>query len=171
MNIVLVGFMGSGKTSAGRMLAEKTGRKFVDVDSIIESEHNMEVREIFSRFGEERFRELESEAVKKAAAGDGMVISTGGGAVLAPANTAALRKNGVLVWLMVSPEEALKRTAAAGTRPLLEADDRAEAAGRLLESRKQAYEESDYSVETTGRSLDEVVEELTALTEALEKNG
>jgi shikimate dehydrogenase len=118
-NIVLIGFMGSGKTTVGKMVAEKLGRAFVDTDEIIEDVAGMSVTEIFAGKGEAFFRETESAVCGKVSRLNGAVISTGGGAVGNPANAAALKRNGKIFFLDTPLCEIKKRLATDDTRPLI----------------------------------------------------
>ena len=158
-NIVLIGFMGSGKTAVGRILAEKLNAEFVDMDDLIEKEQKMSISEIFSCFGEKRFRELEKEMAGRVSQGKNQVIATGGGVVLSSENMANLRKNGVIIWLAVSPEAVLRRTHSDESRPLLRVSSPEKKIRELLEFREPFYAKADFKVETSDRSADEVVEQ------------
>ena len=113
-NIVLTGMPGSGKTTLGRMLAERLGRRFIDIDAEIARRRGMPIPEIFARFGEETFRGWEAEEVERAARATGAVVATGGGSILRPGNVEALRRNGRL-FFVDRPPELLVPT---GDRPL-----------------------------------------------------
>lgn len=159
-NIVLTGFMGTGKSTVGRLLARKLGHAFVDLDELVEKETGLSVSAIFASCGEERFRELEREAIARlvnGAFGNRLVVSTGGGAVVNEKNRSDLKKWGKLVCLKASPEEILKRVGAREDRPLLAGPDRLEKMERLLAARQEAYRDCDLEIETTGRRPDEVV--------------
>lgn len=161
VNIVLAGFMGTGKTTVGRILARRLGHKFVDMDELIEKDACMSIAEIFGKEGEARFREIEAGIIKRLAAGDfgeKIVLSTGGGAVVNPGNRALFRSWGTLVCLTASVDEILKRVGDRDDRPLLPAGERREAALRLLSEREHAYRDCDIEVETTGKSVDEVAD-------------
>lgn len=119
MNIVLIGFMGTGKTTVGRTLAHKLGKAFLDTDEEIEKTAGITIKEIFSKYGPEYFRALEKKVIKKVSALDNHIIATGGGVVLEADNVKALRSNGIIVLLRCSPEVILKRVDSAGSRPLL----------------------------------------------------
>lgn len=124
-NIVLIGMMGAGKSTVGRVLAERTGRELVETDVEVERSAGRPIAAIFAADGEDTFRRLERDAVASAAAHDGRVVSVGGGAVLDQSNVAALRDTGVLVWLRVPAGtliERLRRTDHA-ERPLLDVAD------------------------------------------------
>lgn len=156
--IFLVGFMGSGKSSVGRRLARRLSMPFVDTDAEIEAAESRRVAEIFSADGEERFRALESEALRTAASGPDAVVACGGGAVLSPENRQVLESAGRVVYLRVGAEEALSRMRDTVSRPLLAGDAHA-AAERLLSSREHLYEQvADVTVDTAGRTVAEVAE-------------
>ena len=106
-NIVLTGMPGSGKTAVSAILGERTGREVIDTDRLITEKAGMEIPDIFRRYGEEHFRDLETEVILEAAARAGVIISTGGGAVLREKNVDALRRNGKLVWLDRKPEDLI----------------------------------------------------------------
>ncbi len=117
MNVTLMGFMGSGKTTVGRILATRLGWDFVDTDRLVESKAGIPIPEIFAERGEAGFRELEAAAIQEVSRGDRQVIATGGGAILDPANRLALRMAGVVVHLKASPE-MLWRRVSGSERPL-----------------------------------------------------
>ncbi len=159
-NIVLTGFMGTGKTEVGRILARRLGYTFLDADSIIEQEQNMSITEIFQRFGEAHFRDIESDVIKRLSEKDRVVISTGGGAVLREENMENLRRKGVIICLTASPETILKRTSNDSSRPLLQVEDPLKRIRELLEFRMPYYEKADIMVDTEGKKPVEVVEEI-----------
>lgn len=162
-NIVLTGFMGTGKTAVGRLLAERLRRPLVDVDSEIEREQGRSVAEIFAQQGEAAFRDLEAAAIRRLSAGEGGIISTGGGAVLRQENRENLRKKGVIVCLTASPRTILERTGAeAGTRPLLRVENPLEKIEELLTARQPSYETADLVIETDGKTPEAVAEEIAA---------
>lgn len=165
-NIVLVGFMGSGKSTVGRELARRLGRAFLDTDELVERRAGMPVPEVFARLGEDGFRRLEAEAVAEAAAEGGRVIATGGGALLREENVQRLKATGRLYLLHASPADLLDRLEADGTRrrPLLAGvatrAGRLERIEALLAARAPAYARADEVVETTGRTVAAVAEEI-----------
>ena len=166
-NIVLIGFMGTGKTSIGRLLATRLGCAFHDLDKKIEEQHGMSIPAMFAQHGEPYFRAREKEAVRDAAGRTNLVIATGGGTVKDPENIALLRQNGVLVALTADVDTILQRTAARGVRPVLDradAGDRRAAVMRLLEERRTLYEEADIAVDTSGRSPLEAAEYIVQAT-------
>lgn len=153
-NIVLIGFMGVGKTSLGRLLAARLGRPFVDLDEKIESDAGMTIPEIFERHGESYFRELEKIAVRETAARKNIVIATGGGTVKDAENVRLLKSSGVLICLTTDPKEILRRTERKGERPVLDGggEERLSTIVKLLEERQQFYAQADYQVDTTNWS-------------------
>ncbi len=163
-NIVLVGFMGTGKTSVGKVLSKKLKRALVDVDTFIEKKQKMTIREIFERRGELFFRELEKKAVAEIAKSKKHVITTGGGAVVDPANVDALKASGVLVALTATPETIYARVRFSRTRPLLsENEDPLGQIKRLLSSREPYYAKSDLFVPTDGMKPSAVADQIVAL--------
>lgn len=160
-NVVLIGFMGTGKTSVGRLLAARLGCAFHDLDKKIEECCGMSIPAMFAQHGEPYFRAREKEAVRAAAERTNLVIATGGGTVKDAENVALLRQNGVLVALTADVDTILQRTRARGARPVLDsadAGDRRAAVVRLLEERCHLYESADITVDTSGRAPLEVAE-------------
>ena len=164
MNIVLCGMMGVGKSSVGVRIAEMTGRMWYDTDVVITDRHGR-ISDIFEYYGEAHFRSLETEIVRELSGRDGLVISTGGGLVLKPENSELLKQNGKIFFMRASFETLLKRVRADETRPLLKNTGKtAGALGNLLAQRTPVYEHvADYIVDTDGKSVDEVAEEVVRL--------
>ncbi len=150
-NVALIGFMGTGKTDVGRLLAEKLGKDFIEVDELIEKRAGKTIPEIFQQDGEIAFRELEIEATRQAAEKRNAVIACGGGAVLNQINVDRLREHGVIIYLTASPEVILKRTSSdTDERPLLVAEDKASRVEKLLNFRRPFYERAaDITVNTS----------------------
>lgn len=167
-NIVLIGFMGTGKTSVGKRLALRLGWAFFDSDEEIEDVMGMTVADIFSRYGEIRFRSEEKLSLRKLARLNQIVLATGGGAVLDQENLDTLRQTGVLITLEASPEVILQRTFHRGTRPLLKKDNSAELIQKFLAQREFAYRQGDIRVDTSEITVDEVVD---VILERLEEHG
>ncbi len=163
-NIVLVGFMGSGKTWVGKLIAERTGMPLLDMDSILVERAGKSINEIFADEGEAHFRKLERELVQELAQGEGCIISTGGGIVLNPDNIADFEKTGLVVCLLVDAESVLERVRNDDSRPLL-AGDKEKAIVELLESRRELYEAVTHKIDTSGRPFPPVqtAEEIIAL--------
>ena len=157
-NIVLTGFMGTGKNAIGKRLAQELNLKFVDTDTIIEKKEETTISEIFEKRGEEYFRRVEKEVVKEITQEENQVISTGGGVVLDEENVAHLRKNGFIICLWASPEVIEERTREETHRPLLEGEDRKKKIKELLVYRKSFYHKNaDYMVDTSRLSVEEAV--------------
>lgn len=138
-NIVLIGFMGCGKSTVGKLLAAKTGYTLVDADSYIEQKENMTINEIFATKGEEYFRSVETEVAKELSQKEGLIIATGGGMVLKKENADYLKSTGFCVWLKVSPETVLERLKNDTTRPLLQRADKEAAVKELMTTREPIY--------------------------------
>lgn len=159
-NIVLAGFMGTGKTEVGRELSRILRWKLLDVDSEIEKSQKMTINDIFKRFGEPRFREIEAEIIKIISENKNIIISTGGGAVLREENMQNLRKNGVIICLTATPETILKRTSNNNDRPLLQVENPLEKIKELLNFRKPFYEKSDMIIDAEGKTPLQIAEEI-----------
>lgn len=159
-NIVLCGFMATGKSSVGRRLAEMVHYDFLDLDAAIEADAGMSIPEIFSSKGEPEFRALESLMVKRIAEKTGCVIAAGGGTIVNPQNLARLKRSGVIITLTAEVPTILQRIGTGEDRPMLWEGDRAEKIRALLERRKQAYAKADIILDTTALGIDEVAREL-----------
>ncbi len=162
-NIVLIGFMGTGKTSTGRSLAQRLGFSFLDLDQKIEAEAGMSIPEMFERHGEAYFRAREREMVARVAKRRNTVISTGGGTVKSQENMEALRAGGVVVCLQADVDTILQRTMTQGQRPVLDgrdAGDRRKAIEQLMQERAQLYTHADYTVDTSNLSPLQVVDDI-----------
>lgn len=164
-NLVLIGLMGTGKSTVGRVLAERLGRPFFDTDEMVEREAGRTIPEIFAEQGERAFRNLEAEVVRAVSALRGRVVAVGGGAVSTPGNVTQLRMSGDLVLLDADPAVLAERTAGGdGDRPLLDGAD--DPVARLAELRRQR--DADYAraaaftVRTDGRTPEEVADEILA---------
>lgn len=161
-HLFLTGFMGAGKSTVGRLVAERLGRPFADTDAVIEEREGMTVSGLFEARAEEGFRAAEHAALEWLASQPPYVIATGGGVVLRPDNRMLLKRAGTVVYLSVTPEEALARLGDAGDRPLL-AGGGLGAARSILEARLSLYRATaDHVVETTGRTPAEVADAVVA---------
>lgn len=163
MNVVLMGFMGTGKTAVGERLAARLGYRLVDMDEVIEESEDRSIAEIFAADGEKYFRGLERGLVRELANEDGLVVSTGGGLVLDPRNVDDFAASGVAVCLKAHPETILERVAGEGHRPLLEDGEKAERIRSILEQRREHYARVPHQIETDGLSIDEVADEILRL--------
>lgn len=162
MRIVLIGYRGTGKTTIGRQLAGKLGYAFVDVDPLIEQSAALPIAEIFRRFGEPHFRDLEARIIAQLDPQTPAVISTGGGAILRKDNVENLRRNAFVVWLFASPETLLTRIRADATtaarRPNLTALPPLDEIRHLLQQRHPLYQAaSDIQIDTQNLSIAEIL--------------
>lgn len=165
-NIVITGFMGTGKTTIGKMLAEDDGLDFVDTDALIEEKAgNKKVTEIFDEYGETYFRQVEKDVIKDVSLRENAVISTGGGAIADKENLAQLKKNSIIIiCLTARPEVILERTKKEeGIRPLLNVNDPLKRIKELLDSRREAYMKSDIIIDTSDLTPAEAVERIKTL--------
>ena len=159
-NIVLTGFMGTGKTTVGRVLAERLGFDFVDTDAVIESQAGP-IHGIFERDGEEAFREKERSAARDLAGRAGLVIATGGRMMLDPECAACLEPVADVVCLNAAPETILERIGGTARRPLLDVGDAPSRVRELLAERAEGYKRF-IAVDTDGRTPDEVADAVMA---------
>ena len=168
-NVALIGFMGTGKSSVGRVLAKKLERKFIELDALVEQKAGRSIPEIFQQSGETGFRELEIQIVKDIEAERNTVIACGGGVVLNGINVDRLREGAVIVYLMASPVVILKRTSRDRTlRPMLNIEDPISRIRDLLKFRRPFYERAaDITIDTSRLYIDAVVDEIIVL---LKKN-
>jgi shikimate kinase len=165
-NIYLMGFMGTGKTTVGKALAKTLEKTFIDLDDEIELYEGMTINEIFEKKGESYFREIETKVLKDVASQKNLVVSTGGGSIVTHGNLEIVKKSGVLITLMASPEEILKRVSVNNDRPLLNVDEPLDAIKRLLFERAPFYIKADHIIETTNKSINEVVQEILEILNA-----
>lgn len=162
-NVFLVGLMGAGKTSVGKMLAKRLGKTFHDSDHVIEARTGVRIPVIFEIEGEAGFRAREAAVIDELTALDNIVLATGGGAVLAPANREALRARGTVVYLRASVDELWNRTRHDRNRPLLQTEDPRGRLAQLHEQRDPLYREVAHIVLDTGtQSLKSLIGRLEA---------
>lgn len=157
-NIVLAGFMATGKTAVGRRLAECLRYAFVDLDALIEAEAGMPIPRLFAEQGEATFRDLEARMVSRVVLRKCSVIATGGGAVVNPRNLEALKRCGVLITLTADPETILSRIGGGANRPMLAGGPPRERILELLAARAEAYARADMTIDTSRYTVDEVVD-------------
>jgi shikimate kinase len=160
-NLVLIGFMGTGKTVVGKRLAHRLGRKFLDTDTLIEMVAGKTIPQIFAQDGEIRFRSEERLVIQKLSHQEDLVIATGGGAVLNPENIADLKRNGILICLTAEPKVIYQRVKGKRHRPLLnKKEDLLGQIEELLARRKPFYRVADYTIDTSSREPDQIVDEI-----------
>jgi len=155
-NIALVGFMGTGKSTVGQMVASMLHFRFLDTDEMIEGLAGKRISEIFTTDGEARFREYEKQVVQRLTAVCGAVISTGGGLITAPENLASLKEHALVVCLWCSPETIFKRVGHQSHRPLLRVEKPQERIRELLNERAPAYRQADVLLNSEFRKPKEV---------------
>lgn len=158
--IYLLGFMGTGKTTVGRLLAEQLGMQFMDMDDVIEEREGRAISDIFSSDGEPYFRRVEHELIEELAEKKGLVVATGGGVVLDPDNLELFENSGMPVCLLADAEVVLKRVEAETHRPLLEEGEKAARIRSLLDQRRALYEGIELKVDTSLLNPGEVAEEI-----------
>lgn len=159
-NLVLVGFMGCGKSAISRRLGEKLNYPVLDTDDLIEKQEERTISEIFADEGEDYFRGLESRTLAAFIEGTlkKHIVATGGGIVVTEGNADMLKHLGYVIWLDAKPDTVIKRVAESATRPLLQTEDPAETIRRLSAQRRPLYEEvANLRMETDGLSFDEIV--------------
>jgi len=169
-HLIITGFMGTGKTEVGRRLARALGRTFVDTDRLVEAKVGRSVAAIFASEGEARFRELERAAVAEATTIPDAVVATGGGTLVDPENRRRLAAAGPILCLTASPREILRRVGDPASRPLLAAcrsdAERLARIEELLAARATAYGSASHTIDTTGLTVDQVVERVRAAVDA-----
>lgn len=164
-NIVLIGFMGCGKTTIGNAIADRLGYKLLDVDAYIEESEGCSISQIFADKGEAYFRQLETETLRRLNSSlSHTVISTGGGLPMREENAQELKILGTVIYLDVVSDEVIRRLAGDTTRPLLQGGNAAEKVNRLMDERRPVYESvADYIVPVTGRQVSEIVAEISEI--------
>ena len=165
MNIVLMGYRGTGKSTVGRLLAARLGRELVSTDAEIIKRAQHSIPEIVAQKGWEYFRDLESDICREFASRDQLVIDTGGGAILRAQNVEALKKNGTMFWLTASVETIVKRIGGDNQRPSLTGTKSfVDEIQDVLRERTLKYQAAaDHSIATDNRSVNQVVETILAL--------
>lgn len=159
-NVFLTGFMGTGKSSVGKILAERLGCQFIDLDALIVAEAGMSIKEIFAAQGEPYFRALEADMVRRLVSEKGAVVSTGGGVVIDPENRRRMRAHGVVVNLTATAQAIRERLAADNERPLLQDDNSLEKIVSMLAEREPFYRDADIRIDTTGKGVDDIVSQI-----------
>lgn len=158
--------MAVGKSAVGRNLARRLGRRFVDLDRLIEKTAGLKVREIFAQKGEAYFRQLEKETLAKVLSQEGQVVATGGGVVLDDDNLALLRDRSLLIGLNASTETILKRAGNGATRPLLKGGDPRERIEELLNVRAARYAQAHATIDTDELTLSQVVDKIVEIAQS-----
>lgn len=170
-SIIVTGFMGSGKSTVGRLLAGKLQRPFIDMDTEIERREGRAISDIFAREGEPVFRRIERALVEELADRRGLVVATGGGVVLDPDNIADFSRTGLLVCLDARPEVVLARVEKESHRPLLEGEARMQRITNLMRDRAPCYARIAHHIDTNGLSADAVAEAVLSVYEAVRRES
>ena len=160
-NIALIGFMGSGKTTTGKILADRLGYLFFDIDELIEISEQSEIKDIFSKYGEKYFRDIESKILEKISSNKDCVFACGGGVILREKNMNTILKNSNVVYLKISPSEAIRRLSDSADRPLLPDKNRDKKIHELINIRSEKYcKYADIIVKNEGTSPEAAVENI-----------
>ena len=165
-NIIITGFMGTGKTVVAIELASKLGMKFIDMDQLIEERQEMSIADIFVRYGEKYFREQENKLVQELSQKENMVIATGGGTFLNLDNTRILNQEGQIICLYANPQALYNRLKKNNNRPLIKGKNVLNKINYLLEKRKQIYDNFEDKVDTTDLTIQEVVDNIINILKA-----
>ena len=163
MNIYLVGFMGTGKTSVGRALAKKKSWNFIDLDELIELKQQRRIVDIFAQDGEPYFRKIEKKFLKQVSTQKKFVVACGGGVVLDPDNIKLMKKTGILICLRATCEAILKRVSTNTLRPILNVAKPLERIELLLKMRAPYYMQAHKTIDTSELSVKQVVAKISRI--------
>ena len=160
-HIYLIGFMGTGKSTVSKALKKKIGWKEIDVDAMIEREQKMAISDIFTAYGEEHFRDIETETMERIGTMDPAIVSCGGGAVLRSQNVENMKKSGTIVLLTAKAHTVYKRVKGSKDRPILNGHMNVEYIKLLMKKRQDIYEKAcDVSISTDGKTPDRIAREI-----------
>ncbi|MBR2044576.1 MAG: shikimate kinase [Agathobacter sp.] len=163
-NIFLIGFMGCGKSTMARLLANELQMELIEMDETIEKEEQRSINDIFATDGEQHFRDLETQLIKRIAQKGGMVVSCGGGAILRLENVKSMKENGSVVYLCATPETIFQRVRHSTNRPLLNGNMNVEYIGELMAKRIDKYEAAaDYKISVDEKEKLQVLDEMKSL--------
>lgn len=162
-NIILVGFMGTGKTTIATKTALRLKMRYISTDDLIEKKEKCTINEIFTKSGEDYFRDVESEVVREVSAMENVVIDAGGGAVIREENIANFKSNGIIIGLTADPETIMERTKKYKHRPLLNVEDPKRKIMDLLSKRAPFYAKADHSIDTGKLTIAQVVEKVAEI--------
>ena len=160
-NIVLIGFMGTGKTTVSEQLGRMSGMDIFDMDAMIALRQNLSIPEIFEQYGEAYFRDLETSLLIELQSKENLIISCGGGVVLREQNVVEMKKSGTVVLLTAAPETIYQRVKDCQDRPLLQGRNHVDGISELMEMRKEKYEAAaDITIATDHKSVEEICKEI-----------
>lgn len=169
-NIILVGFMGCGKSTIGKRLANAKGYKFIDMDKEIEKKEGMKISDIFEKLGENEFRKMETVLCEELSYAEGCVIATGGGVIKNKRNMQLLKKNGIVLYIKASAEHIYRNLKNDNTRPLLECDNKLKRIKELLKERTPLYESrNDIAVNISGKNTSQALQLIIDALEGVEQ--
>jgi len=173
-NVYLIGFMGAGKSTVAPKLADKMDREWIDTDDLVEDKKGMSIPEIFEYYGEDRFREIETDVIRAISKKEGKIVAVGGGAPMREENWEAMQSSGQIVYLEVSPKEIMERVGNDGARPLLadlKYEDKKRKVKRMLKNRHPRYSKADHIILCDGTGTESVVGELVPKLDGHDGNG
>ena len=159
-NVILTGFMGTGKSTVGQILAQRLGFRYADLDALIVERAGLPINDIFARYGEPHFRALETETIRDVISHEGVVVSTGGGAVISAVNRELLHAAGAMINLYATVEEVCDRLRDDCERPLLKEGRSRERVSAMMAEREPFYADADLRIDTTGKTVEDVVAEI-----------
>ena len=162
-NIVLVGFMGTGKTTIATKLANALNMRYISTDDLIEKREKRTINEIFTKSGEDYFRNVESDVVREVAGQDGLVVDTGGGVVIREENLANLKLTGIVICLTADENTVMERTKKYKHRPLLNVEDPKLKIRTLLAKRAPFYAKADHCIDTGKLTIRQVLEKIVEI--------
>ena len=170
-NIVLIGFMGTGKTTIATAVANRLKMRYVSTDDLIEKKEKRTINEIFTDSGEDYFRDVESAVIRDASCAEAQVIDTGGGAVIRDENMAYMKSGGVVICLTADENTVMERTKKYKHRPLLNVEDPKRRIRDLLAKRLPQYAKADYMIDTGNLTMRQVIDQIAGIAESKEKSA
>ena len=162
-NIIITGFMGTGKSVVAKELARKLKMEYIDMDQVIEKQQGLTIPDIFTKYGEKYFREQENKLVKELSKKENIVIATGGGTLLSSDNTRILRQKGNIICLYADSQIIYNRVKRRNNRPLLNGENILDKINHLLKERKKIYDNIKWKIDTTNFTTQEVVDQIIKL--------
>lgn len=163
MNISLIGMMGCGKTTIGKLIAKDLSFSFVDTDSLIVEKENRSINEIFENSGEEYFREIETSILKEVLNNQNQIISTGGGIIKKDENIKLLKEKSIVIYIEADVQTLYKRVKNNNERPLLNVDNIQEKITTLLKEREEQYKQAHYKIQTTNKEPSKIKNEIIGI--------